>query len=362
MTGWARRSILGLGLAAGGVATRRAQAAGRKAPAVRRMGDAARIDVHQHLLPPEFLAALDRHGMRAWAPAAWSAEGALAMMDEHQIATGVLSLSTPGPNLGDDAEGRVLARKVNERLAELRKGRPDRFGMFASVPLPDIDGSLEAVRYAYDTLSTDGVILLANSRGVYLGDPSFDPVMEELNRRSAVILVHPGPLPGPPVKGIHPSLADFLLDTTRASINLVNNRIPHRYPKLRIILAHGGGFLPYAAYRIANLSKVVHPDVDPGQMLGDFSSFYFDTTLASSPTALPSLLAFARPERLLFGSDWPYCGDRTVGVFTDDLDAYPGLGPAQHAAINRTNAEALFPRLGRQRAAVDRLRPTDAAA
>ncbi len=289
--------------------------------------------------------------MSAWAPSAWSAEGALAMMDEHEIATGVLSLSTPGPNLGDDAEGRVLTRQVNERLAELRKGRPDRFGMFASVPLPDIDGSLEAVRHAYDDLATDGVILLANNRGVYLGDPAFDPVMEELNRRAAVILVHPGPIPGPPVKSIHPSLADFLLDTTRAAINLVDHRIPSRYPKLRIILSHAGGFLPYAAYRIANLSNVIHPDTNAEQMLSDLKTFYFDTTLSSSPTALPSLLAFARPGRVLFGSDWPYCPSKTVGVFTGYLDDYRGLDAAQHAAINRGNAESLFPRLVRRQAA-----------
>ncbi len=365
MAGWARRSIIGMGLAVSAATTGWTQDARRKTRSSGggrdRTSSAARIDVHQHLLPPEFLAALDRHGMRAWAPAAWSSEGALAMMDEHEIATGVLSLSTPGPNLGDDAEGRVLTRQVNERLAELRKGRPDRFGMFASVPLPDVDGSLQAIRHAYDDLSTDGVILLANNRGVYLGDPAFDPVMEELNRRSAVILVHPGPIPGAPVKGIHPSIEDFLLDTTRAATNMVYNGIPRRFPKLRIILSHAGGFLPYASHRIANLSHVVHPSVNADEMLNDLSSFYFDTALSGSPTALPSLLAFARPGRVLFGSDWPYCPTQTVGVFTEHLDAYQGLDAAGHAAINRNNAEVLFPRLAQQRAARDRTGQAQAA-
>ncbi len=312
------------------------------------MTDAARIDVHQHLLPPEFLAALDRHGLAAWAPAAWSVDGAVAMMDAHHIATGVLSLSTPGPHLGDDAEARVLTRQVNERLAGLVASHPARFGMFASVPLPDVDGALAAIAYAYDHLSTDGVILLANSRGTYLGDPAFEPVMAELDRRRAVVLVHPGPLPGAaPVKGIHPSLADFLLDTTRAAINLVSHGIPRRYPNIRMILSHGGGFLPYAAYRIANLANVVDPTVSSTATLEDLASFYFDTALAGSPTVLPSLLTFARPGRVLFGSDWPYCPDRTVGFFTDHLDVDPAIGPATHAAINRRNAEFLFPRLVR---------------
>jgi len=218
------------------------------------------------------------------------------------------------------------------------------------VPLPDIDGALQAIAYAYDHLSTDGVILLANNAGVYVGDPAFDPVMEELNRRSAVVFIHPGPIAGPPAKGIHPSLADFLLDTTRAAINMVNHGILRRYPKLRIILSHAGGFLPYAAYRIANLSHVIHDEVDPAAMLTDLSSFYFDTALSGSPTVLPSLLEFARPGHVLFGSDWPYCPEKTVGVFTDMLQSYQGLDATGHAAINRGSAEMLFPRLARRTA------------
>ena len=309
------------------------------------MSGAARIDVHQHLLPPEFLAALERHGMSDWAPHAWSVEGALAMMDAHEIATGILSLSTPGSNLGDSAEAKVLTRQVNERLAALVKRRPDRFGMFASVPLPDIDLSLEAIRHAYDELSTDGVILLTNTQGVYLGDPAFDPVMEELDRRSAVVFVHPGPLPGPSVKGIHPSIEDFLLDTTRAAPNLVYNGIPRRFPRLRIILAHAGGFLPYAAYRISILSNGINPKLDADQVLADLSTFYFDTALSGSPTVLPSLLAFARTGRVLFGSDSPYAEDKSVTFFTDQLDAYTSQNAAGHAAIDRSSVQVLFPRL-----------------
>ena len=312
------------------------------------MSGPMRIDTHQHLLPPPFLAALDRHGMGAWAPQAWSEDGALAMMDRHGIATGILSLSTPGPHLGDDAEARDLATAVNEIQADLVRRRPDRFGMFACVPLPDVDGAIAAVAHAYDALDTDGVVLLANNRGLYVGDPAFDPLMAELDRRAAVVFIHPGPLPGAPVKGIHPSLADFLLDTTRAAINLVRNGIPRRFPRLRIILSHAGGFLPFAAHRIANLSGVIDRETDAAAMLGDLSAFHFDTALSGSPTALPSLLAFAGADRVLFGSDWPYCPEGTVGYFTDHLDAFDAGEAGLHAAINRGNAERLFPRLARQ--------------
>jgi 6-methylsalicylate decarboxylase len=310
---------------------------------------AGRIDVHQHLLPPEFLAALARHGMSRWAPAAWSAGGALAIMDQYNIAVGVLSLSTPGPHFGDDQEARTLTKQVNERLAELVKSRPDRFGMFASVPLPDIDGSLEAIGHAYDELSADGVILLASTRGVYLGESAWEPVMAELDRRRAVVLIHPGPLAGAPVPGLHPAIEDFLLDTTRAATNLVLKGVLHRYPNIRFILSHAGGFVPYAAYRIAAIANVVDPSVDATNLLNDLTAFYFDTALSASPTVLPSLLEFARPGHVLFGSDWPYAPQDTVGHFASQLDNYSGVDAPGHQAINRTNAEALFPRLAVQK-------------
>lgn len=310
-----------------------------------KMNNPDRIDVHQHLLPPEFVAALDKHGMGAWAIAPWSEDGALAMMDKTGIRTGILSLSTPGPHLGNDAEARVLARDINEYQATLVQKRPDRFGMFACLPLPDIDGTLDAIRHAYDALSTDGVIILASNKGVYVGDPAFDPIMEELNRRHAVILIHPGPLPGPPIPGIHPAIADFLLDTTRAAINLAQNGIPRRFPNLRIILSHAGGFMPYAAERIAINVHVTNPKIETEDVLANLASFYFDTAMSGSPTTLPGLLKFARPGRVMFGSDAPYCSQQTITHFTDGLDAYEPGARDLHHAINRGNAEALFPRL-----------------
>ena len=350
---WTRRTMIGAGLsiAAAGVIGSASDAetikAGQRPPKT----GGGRIDVHQHVLPPEFVAALERHGMGGWAPVKWDLGATLAVMDEHQIATGMLSLAAPGPFMGDAAEARLLTRQVNERIAGLVKDRPDRFGLLASVPLPDVDGALEAIRHAYDDLSADGVILMANTRGTYLGDPAFDPVMEELNRRKAVVLVHPSPLPGAPVAGIHPAIADFLLDTTRASVNLAIHGVPRRYPDIRIILAHAGGFLPYAAYRIATQTSEINPKIDATAMLADLSTFYFDTALSGSPTVLPSLGAFARPGHILYGTDWPYAPDKTIAFYTDGLDAYKGFGKVEHQSIDRTNAEALFPRLAHRRVA-----------
>lgn len=205
-----------------------------------------RIDVHQHLLPPAYRAWLEGQGIQDAGGRAlpdWSAEEALRLMDRQQIGTAVLSLSAPGTSLpGKESAG--MARQVNEFAAELVKDRPDRFGFFAATPLPDVDAALESTAYALDELSADGVCLLANNDGTYLGDPSFEPLLAELDHRAAVVFVHPAALPAPPVPGIPPFAVDFLLDTTRAAVNLVLQDVPRRFPNLKIILSHGGGFVP----------------------------------------------------------------------------------------------------------------------
>ncbi|MFQ6398721.1 amidohydrolase family protein [Nocardia sp. KC 131] len=307
----------------------------------------ARIDVHQHIVPSDYADWLRSKGVEAPGGRAlpdWSPESALALMDRHLIATAILSLSTPGTHFGDDAQAREWARRVNETGAELVRDRPERFGLFATVPLPDVDGSVREIAYAFDELNADGVVLLANSRGTYLGDPSFDPVMAELDRRAAVVFVHPSDLPGPAVDGIPPFAADFLLDTTRAATNLVLRGVPRRYPNIRFILSHAGGFVPYASHRIA-VAITATTGQNPLDALEDLSGFYFDTALSGSPAALPSLLAFARPGHVLFGTDWPFAPDPGVAYFTGQLDTYPGIDGAARAAIDQDSALSLFPRL-----------------
>jgi predicted TIM-barrel fold metal-dependent hydrolase len=329
--------------------------------------DRRRIDVHQHVIFPEHRDWLAAHGitkpsggdMPSWSPAQ-----AIATMDDTEVATAVVSVPTPGVHLGDDAEAAVITRRVNELSAELVKDRPDRFGFFATVPLPDVDGAVEAASRALDELSADGVMLLANSNGRYLGHPDFEPLLAELDRRSAVVFVHPTDLPSPPVPGIGPPPADYPLDTTRAAINLVRVGAIRRYPRITYILAHAGGFLPYQANRIAGwLSTYAHdgpsyhvaaegarPAVADEAMerlrrvLEDMATFHFDVAL-SAPHALPSLLAFARPGHVHFGSDWPFLPDVAVRYYTAALDDFADMDPDTRRSIDRGAAEALFPRL-----------------
>jgi predicted TIM-barrel fold metal-dependent hydrolase len=304
-----------------------------------------RIDTHQHVLPPFYRAVLDASGASAggWVTPPWDADGAIAMMDDASIATGILSLSAPGPHLANDDDGRVLARRVNEFCAELVKERPDRFGLFACVPLPDVDGAVAEAAYALDELRADGIVLLSNAGGMYLGDRSFEPLWAALDARAAVVFIHPTEPPIAMLPGLPSPLVDFPFDTTRTALHLVANGVLTRHTRVRVILSHGGGFLPYAASRFVGAAQF-NPDVTARGIMTDMKRFYFDTALSSSPSGMPSLLAFADPSRITFGSDFPYAPAVTRQRFAGWLDEYP-LHDAQRYAIERGNAEALFPRL-----------------
>ncbi len=308
----------------------------------------ARIDVHQHIVPPSWAEALASRGMDSggWAIPHWSADSAIAMMDQQGIATGILSVTSPGVHLGEDVAARTLARSVNEYGAEVVKDHPDRFGYFASIPLPDVEAAIEEAAFALDVLQADGVVLMSNAHGTYLGDPAFEPLWAELDRRSTTVFVHPAQPPMSLLPGTPAPLADYVFDTTRTALNMTLNGVMKRYRKVRVILSHGGGFLPYAAYRFSGLtSTVVDPEQDADDILADLKRFYFDTALSASPSALPSLLAFAEPGHVLYGSDWPFAPQEAGSYYNDFLETYTGFRPGEAAAIDRGNAEVLFPRL-----------------
>ena len=307
-----------------------------------------RIDVHQHLLPAFYRDALRTAGIAdagGRAVPGWSPEPALTLMDEIGTAAAVLSVSAPGTSFLDDAEAVAMARRLNTFGAELSERHP-RFGHFATLPMPDIAASAAEAVHALDDLHADGVVLLANSRGTYLGAEGQEPLFAVLDERSAVVFVHPAELPGPSVPGIPPFTTDFLLDTTRAAYLLVRNGIVRRYPNIRFVLSHAGGFVPYAAHRMA-IGMTGDTGRSPRDNLTDLRTFWFDTALSASPTALPALLAFARPERVVFGSDWPFAPEAAVRYFTTGLDEHLAGSPLR-PAISHDNAAALFPRLAQR--------------
>jgi 6-methylsalicylate decarboxylase len=309
----------------------------------------SRIDTHHHAIPSFYRDALrkakiDEAGGRELPE--WSPEASLRTMAELNVATTILSVSTPGTAfLPSVTDATSLARDVNDYLAELVGAQPDRFGFFAVVPMPHLSASIDEVARSLDELNADGVVLLANSAGSYLGQEGQDDLFAALDARSAVVFIHPADLPGPTVDGVAPFAADFLLDTTRAAYLLVRNGICRKYPNIKFILSHAGGFVPYASHRMA-VAIMAEAGRSPMDSLDDFAGFYFDTALSSSAAALPSLLAFAKPGHVTFGSDWPFAPIAAAKLFAAGLETYPALVPDAREAIECTNALALFPRLG----------------
>ncbi|MFJ4618188.1 amidohydrolase family protein [Streptomyces sp. NPDC088812] len=311
------------------------------------MSDPARIDVHQHLVPPDRGRAMaERAAALGWPAPAWDVQGAIAVMDRRSIATGLLSFPAPLAAPDDSAGARAGARSVNDYTAEVVKDRPDRFGHFAVLPLPDVDAALAEAARALDELAADGLTVLSSVHGRYLGDPAFEPLWAELDARAAVVLVHPTAPPVAPVPGLPGPLVDFPYDTARTALHLALNGVPGRYPRIRMILPHAGGFLPYAAHRFAVAARF-RPDSTPDGLLSDLRRFYFDTALSAGPAALPSLLAFAAPEHVLYGSDFPMLPEEWGTGFDSGLDEYPHWEPGRLHAVNRGNAELLVPRLVR---------------
>ena len=195
---------------------------------------------------------------------------------------------------GDAVETRQWAREVNEYRAEVVAGRPERFGFFATLTLPDVEGALAEARYALDTLLADGIVLLANNDGRYLGDPGFEPLLEFLHHRRAVVFIHSGELPAPAVPGIPAFAADFLLDTTRTALSLILSGAMEKYSGIKFILAHAGGFVPYIAYRIL-LTMLNNRELalsalaaltDKEQSV--LRRFYYDVALSASPRRCPA--------------------------------------------------------------------------
>ncbi|MET8771728.1 amidohydrolase family protein [Streptomyces sp. NPDC004658] len=298
-----------------------------------------RVDTHHHVLPPAYRNWLIEKGLYKARPVPWSVARTLRMLDDHGIRTAIVSTAPIGLRLDAD-DLAPKAREVNEFTAEMAKDYPDRFGFFATLPLPDVDAALEEIRVAYDELGADGVLLPTNVHGRYLGDPEFEPVFEELDRRGAVLFTHPTGVGGTPAPGIPSYVADYLLDTVRTAIDLVRTGRTVRYPNVRIILSHGGGFVPFAAHRMAT-APATWGDLSTADVVEQMRSFYFDTALTASPSSLPSLLAFAKPGHVLYGSDWPFA-EEEIPYYNGFLDTHD-MTSEQRDGINHANAQALFP-------------------
>jgi aminocarboxymuconate-semialdehyde decarboxylase len=313
------------------------------------------VDIHHHVLPDFFWRATNEGDspVGGIAPPPWSPAAALSFLDDAGIDVAVASISTPGVHMGDDRAARALARRCNEFSAELIRDHPRRFAGFACLPLPDVDGALLELAHAFDELKLDGVLLFSNARGIYLGDASLAPLFDELQRRKAVVFVHPNASPDPSAHrlGLPDSLIDFTADTTRAVAQLQYSNTFSRTPDVKYVFSHAGGTVPYLAGRFAIVDEMA---VIPGggnrsSAAETFRHLYFDTALSWSDPVLTMLRSVVGLDHVVFGSDYPYLRrDLAVACRQHILDSVV-LNESERAAILGLTATTLLPRLARLR-------------
>jgi 6-methylsalicylate decarboxylase len=313
------------------------------------------VDIHHHVLPDFFWQATNEgdNPVGGIAPPPWSRGSALEFLDEAGIDVAVTSISTPGVHTGDDAAARVLARRCNEFSAELISAHPQRYAGFACLPLPDVDGALGELSYALDDLALDGVVLFSNSHGVYLGDPRFTPLFDELQRRQAVVFVHPNPSPDPSAHslGLPDSLIDFPADTTRAIARLHYGNTFARTPGVKYVFSHAGGTVPYLAGRfgIVDEMNVVPGAEERGSAAETFRRLYWDTALSWGDPVLRMLREVVGVDRVVFGSDFPYLRRDLAVSCRERIETSPELTESERTAVLGGTAAELLPRVARLR-------------
>ena len=314
-----------------------------------------RVDVHAHYLPVGYRRAAEAaghehpDGMPGLPP--WDIGAGLAMMDGLNIRTAMLSISSPGVHFGDDAAARKLAREVNEEGAQVASAYPGRFGLFASLPLPDVDGALAEAAYAFDVLGADGVAVETNHHGIYMGDWRLDPLFAELNRRRAVVFMHPTSPTCPCCQtlslGYPRPMIEFMFETTRAVTNLLLTGTLDRFPDIRLIVPHAGAAVPVLADRIVGLAPAadLSNPVEPDRLFATLRRLYYDLAGFPLPRLVPALLQIADPGRILYGSDWPFTPLPTVTRLAGEIDGTALFDEDTRSRVLHDNAIALFPRL-----------------
>lgn len=278
----------------------------------------------------------------------WSLEIDAKVNDKFQIGTTILSLTAPGACvLKEPKAAAKLARQTNELAAKYRDDQPQKYGFLATLPnILDKELALEEIKYAYDTLKADGVVLFSRygSGNHYLGHPDFKDIWAELNRRSAVILVHPThPVDTELISGVTQPVIRYPFETTQTALDMLKCKVVTNNPNCKIILSHAGGTLPFLLGRPTSIYCDTEDEVE--EFWEQARNFYYDVAVAGSENVLGLMEKFAKPGHLLYGSDTPYANDKIINFHTSRFDKYQFADPKMKDAINRGNALALFPRL-----------------
>lgn len=307
------------------------------------------IDIHHHILPPSFVDAVVQAGHPAAAMVEgleWSPEKSLDMMDASGIETAILSLSLPGASFTGIVDPAALARQCNEYAAGMIADYSGRFGAFASLPIMDTRAAIAEVEYALDILKLDGVLLLTNVYGRYLGDVGFDVLLAELNRRKAIVFLHPNQAPSP---GFN-EFVEFPHEVTRALASLTESGGIERYNRIRYILAYGGGTIPFIASRVTVVGMDVFGNflmtmIRYLKRVRSMRRMNYDLSASTDPFAWRALYGHTKPTRILTGSNFPWTSPVAFAQQQEALRSFAELDPPAIESIERKNSLKLFPRL-----------------
>jgi 6-methylsalicylate decarboxylase len=344
--GLSRRRALALLAAAGASAVFSGRGEADSIPSLRI------IDVHHHIFPPHYTKVnydrlvADSPQSPGWKYSKWTPQVSLDQMNSAGVATAIASITSPGVWFGDNAEGRRWARECNEYAARMASDHPGRFGMFAAIALPDTEGSLREIAYALDVLKLDGIGLLSSYKGRLLGDPGFAPVFDELNRRKAVVFVHPTmSCCGNAIPGVNEPALEFVFDTTRTITSLIYSGTIARCRDIRFIFPHGGGTIPMLVTRIERSANGITPQQRaawlPKGLLHELQQFHYDTAgILNNPSAVAADWKMAPMSQFVFGTDFPFGSTAAQTKQLVDLD----LSESDLRAIERGNAARLLPR------------------
>jgi len=316
------------------------------------------IDVHQHPIPEHYkraLASVSVHGSGENPWAEWSESAQLELMDKNGIEVAINSIASPGVYFGDFDFAMRLARECNEGSARMVAGHPDRFGAFAILPLPHVEGAIREAEYALDTLKLDGVCLLTHVADRHLGQTEDDELYAELDRRKAVVFVHPmrNQAKNVPAYSYPSGMTELVLDTTRAIHNLLWNGTFAKFPNIKWIMPHGGGTIPFLVYRISAMNNKPNPQerLPGGTVSSALRGLYYDVAEICAPGPLKCLIELTEPSHIVFGSDFPFSRHRNpaddVKAVIKGFEAFDGWTPQVRRGVELENALRLFPRFGK---------------
>ena len=305
------------------------------------------IDVHSHIITPEFVSALDKEGRlldEGFPLPKWDAEAQLKWMDETGIATSVLTLAAPQPTSAK------VVRATNEAAARLKHKHPERFMFCAALPLPDVDAAIEEASYALDVLGADGIKLATNVNGQYLGAPELDTLFSFLNERKTVLILHPHrpePVNRQVMQQTPLAMQEYLSETTRAVSNMISRNVLARYNNIKVVVPHCGAYLPLMVPRMKSLTPVMQANKLVGNIdwEANLAALYYDLAGAHSPEVIRMLLTITTPDHLLYGSDYPYVAPQVLTQSLQRMQQYltaePDLAPYKEMILHK-NAELLL--------------------